>query len=120
MLTIRQNEYVESARAVGFSNPRIILSQILPNGLSPIIVTVTASLGITIIVAASLSYLGFGVPAPHPEWGKIIATNKEFARTAPWLMTFPGLAIMITVLAFNMFGDGLRDALDPKLKGRRK
>jgi ABC-type dipeptide/oligopeptide/nickel transport system permease component len=116
ILTVRNHEYVEAARAVGLRNPRTILSHVLPNGLSPIIVTITASLGITIIVAASLSYLGFGVPAPHPEWGRIISANKEYARSAPWIMTFPGLAIMITVLAFNLFGDGLRDALDPKLK----
>jgi len=116
VLTVKDNEYVESAKAMGFSNPRIIFTQVLPNGLSPVIVTITASLGITIIVAASLSYLGFGVPSPHPEWGKLISVNKEFARRAPWLMTYPGLAIMLTVLAFNMLGDGLRDALDPKLK----
>ena len=119
VLTVSHNEYVEAAKAIGLPNPRIIFKQVLPNGLSPVIVTVTASLGITIIVAASLSYLGFGVPTPHPEWGKLISQSKEFARSAPWLMTFPGLAIMITVLAFNLLGDGLRDALDPKLKGRR-
>ena len=116
VLTIRNNEYVEAAKAIGLPNWRIILTQILPNGLSPIIVTITASLGITIIVAASLSYLGFGIPAPHPEWGKIISSNREFIRSAPWLLTYPGLFIMITVLAFNLLGDGLRDALDPKLK----
>ena len=116
ILTVRNNEYIEAAKAIGLRNPRTILSHVLPNGLSPIIVTVTASLGITIIVAASLSYLGYGVPAPHPEWGKLISTSKEFARSAPYLLTYPGLAIMLTVLAFNLLGDGLRDALDPKLK----
>ena len=116
ILTVRGNEYVEAAKAIGLRNPRTIFSHVLPNGLSPIIVTITASLGITIIVAASLSYLGYGVPAPHPEWGKLISENKEFARSAPYLLTYPGLAIMITVLAFNLLGDGLRDALDPKLK----
>jgi len=116
ILTVMNNEYVEAASAIGLRKPRIIFKHVLPNGMSPIIVTITASLGITIIVAASLSYLGFGVPAPHPEWGRMISANKEFARTAPWLMTYPGLAIMVTVLAFNLFGDGLRDALDPKLK----
>jgi len=116
VLTVRNNEYIEAARAIGLPNWRIILTQILPNGMSPIIVTITASLGITIIIAASLSYLGFGIPSPHPEWGKIISSNREFIRSAPWLLTFPGLFIMITVLAFNLLGDGLRDALDPKLK----
>jgi peptide/nickel transport system permease protein len=116
VLTVRNNEYIEAAKAIGLPNWRIILTQILPNGFAPIIVTITASLGITIIVAASLSYLGFGIPAPHPEWGKLISSNREFVRSAPWLLTFPGIFIMITVLAFNLLGDGLRDALDPKLK----
>ena len=116
ILTVKGNEYVEAARAIGFSDLRIIVTQVLPNGLSPIIVQATMSLGITIIIASSLSFLGFGVPAPTPEWGALIAAGREFARSAPWLMTFPGLAIMVTVLGFNLLGDGLRDALDPKLK----
>lgn len=116
ILTVRNQEFVEAARAIGLSNARIIFTQVLPNGLSPIIVTVTASLGLSIIVAASLSFLGFGVQVPHPEWGALISAGRDFARSAPWLMTFPGLFIMVTVLAFNLLGDGLRDALDPKLK----
>jgi len=116
VLTVRNNEYVEAAHAIGFSNFRIIFTQVLPNGLSPIIVTFTASLGISIIVAASLSFIGFGVPVPHPEWGAMISTGRDYARSAPYLMTFPGLFIMLIVLAFNLLGDGLRDALDPKLK----
>ena len=116
ILTVRNNEYVEAAHAIGLRNPRIIFTHVLPNGLSPVIITVTASLGITIIVAASLSYLGFGVPVPHPEWGTMVAGGREYARSAPWLMSFPGAFIMLTVLAFNLLGDGLRDALDPKLK----
>ena len=118
VLTIRSKEYVEAARAIGFSNLRIIFTQVLPNGLSPVIVTFTASLGISIIVAASLSFIGFGVPVPHPEWGSLISAGRDYARSAAYLMTFPGLAIMIVVLAFNLLGDGLRDALDPKLRGR--
>jgi len=117
-MTLRNNEFVEAAQAVGLSNVRIAFSQVLPNGLAPIIVTLTASLGISIIVASSLSFLGFGVPIPQPEWGAIIADGREFATRAPWLMTFPGVFIMLTVLAFNLLGDGLRDALDPKLKKR--
>jgi len=116
ILTVRNNEFVEAARAIGLSNIRIVFTQVLPNGLSPIIVTITASLGLAIIVASSLSFLGFGVPVPHPEWGALISEAKEFARIAPHLMLFPGLFIMIVVLAFNLLGDGLRDALDPKLK----
>jgi len=117
-LTVRNHEFVEAARAVGLPHLRIIFTQVLPNGLSPIIVTLTASLGIAIIVGASLSFLGFGVPVPAPEWGAIIADNRAYARSAPWLMSFPGMFIMMTVLAFNLLGDGLRDALDPKLKMR--
>ena len=117
-MTVRNNEFIEAARALGLSNIRIIFTQVLPNSLAPIIVTLTASLGVSIIIASSLSYLGFGVPIPEPEWGALIAGTKEFARPAPFLMTFPGLFIMITVLAFNLLGDGLRDALDPKLKKR--
>ena len=119
ILSIRNQEYVEAAHAIGLRNFRIIFRQVLPNGLSPIIVTYTVNFGIMVIVASSLSYMGFGIPVPHPEWGSMIATGRDFARSAPYLMTFPGLFIMITVLASNLIGDGLRDALDPKLKGRR-
>lgn len=118
IMSIRNQEYVEAARAIGLSHIAIVFKQALPNGLSPIIVTFSVNLGMSIIVAASLSFLGFGVPAPHPEWGTMISMSREFARSAPYLMTFPGLFIMITVLAFNLLGDGLRDALDPKQKKR--
>ena len=116
VLTVRNNEFVEAARAIGLPNIRIIFRQVLPNGLSPIIVTFTASLGTAIIVGAGLSFLGFGIPVPQPEWGAIISGGRMFLRAAPHIMAAPGIAIMITVLAFNLLGDGLRDALDPKLK----
>lgn len=116
VLTVRNQEFVEAARAIGLPNVRIIFTQVLPNGLSPIIVTFTATLGLSIIVAASLSFLGFGIPAPNPEWGALVSSGRNYIRSAPYLTTFPGLFIMITVLAFNLVGDGLRDALDPKLK----
>ena len=116
ILTVRSNEYVEASRAIGFGDLRIILTQVLPNGLSPILVQATMSIGFSIMVSASLSFLGFGVPPPAPEWGALISTGRQAARTAPWLMAFPGIAIMITILGFNLLGDGLRDALDPKLK----
>ena len=116
ILTLRDNEYIEAAKAIGLSNTRILFTQALPNGLSPIIVTVTASLGTVIILAASLSYLGFGVPVPQPEWGALISSSREYIRSQPYLVTFPGLFIMIAVLSFNLLGDGLRDAIDPKLK----
>ena len=116
VISIRNQEFVEASRAIGFSSLRIIFSQVVPNGLSPIIVTFTSSLGISIVVAAALSFLGFGIPVPNPEWGALISGGRNYLRTAPWLMTFPGLFIMVTVLALNLLGDGLRDALDPKLK----
>ena len=116
VLTIKGSEFIEASRAIGFSNLRIIFSQVLPNGLSPIIVTITTNLGMAIMIVATLSYLGFGVPVPHPEWGALISAGREYARSASWLMTFPGLAIMAIVLSFNLLGDGLRDALDPKMK----
>ena len=116
IITVRGNEFVEAALAIGLSNRRIIFTQILPNGLSPIIVQISISLGMSILIAASLSYIGLGIPVPHPEWGALISTAREYSQFAPWLMMFPGFAIMLIVLAFNLIGDGLRDALDPKLK----
>ena len=116
ILSIRDQEFVEAARAIGLPNRRIIMMQILPNGMSPLIVTFSMSLGMMIMAASGLSFLGFGIKAPLPEWGTLIAGSREFSRTSSYLLTFPGLMIMCTVLAFNMIGDGLRDALDPKLK----
>jgi len=116
ILSIKGSEYVEAARAIGLPSFRIIFTQVLPNGLSPIIVLFTSLLGITILISASLSFLGFGIPIPNPEWGQLVAAGRDNIRNAPWLTTFPGLFIMITVMAFNLLGDGLRDALDPKLK----
>ena len=116
ILSIRNQEFVEAAHAIGLPNRRIIFRQILPNGLSPLIVTFTMNLGSMILIASGLSFLGFGITAPRPEWGALISGSREFMRNAGFLLTFPGLFIMATVLAFNMLGDGLRDALDPKLK----
>ena len=116
VLTVRNYEFVEAARAIGFHDFRIIFSQVLPNALSPVIVATSNSIGQAILTAAALSYLGFGVPVPRPEWGALISAGREHARAAPWLMMLPGVAIMLVVLSLNMLGDGLRDALDPKLK----
>ena len=116
IISIRGQEYVEAARAIGMPNIKIIFTQVLPNGLSPIIVMFSGTLGIAILVAAGLSFLGLGIPVPQPEWGALISDGRNYIRTASYLSTFPGLFIMITVLAFNLLGDGLRDALDPKLK----
>jgi len=116
VLTIKGNEFVEAAKAVGLSNFRILYTQVLPNGLAPIIVSFTGSLGMAILISAGLSFLGFGIPIPNPEWGSLVAEGRGVIRLAPWVTTFPGLLIMITVMGFNLLGDGLRDAFDPKLK----
>jgi peptide/nickel transport system permease protein len=84
--------------------------------MAPIIITFTASLGMTILISAALSFLGFGIPVPNPEWGSLVSAGRGVIRQAPWLTTIPGLFIMVTVMGFNLLGDGLRDALDPKLK----
>ena len=116
VLTVRHNEYVEASRAIGLSEARIIFSHILPNCLSPIIVQATLRVASAIISASALSFLGLGVPAPSPEWGSMLSSGRQFIRTNSLLTIFPGLAIMTTVLALNLLGDGLRDALDPKLR----
>jgi len=116
VMTVKNDEFVEAARAVGMSNIGIIFLEVIPNCLSPVIVTVTTRVGIVILESAVLSYLGFGIPVPEPEWGALISAGRNVIRTAPHLSYFPGIFIMITVLAFNILGDGLRDALDPKLK----
>jgi len=116
VLTQANQEYVEASRAIGMPDIRIIFTHVLPNGLSPVIVMTTSLIGITITVAAQLSFLGFGIPLPTPEWGALVSTGRSVIRMAPHLTYFPGLFIMATVLVFNIIGDGLRDALDPKLK----
>ena len=116
VMTIRGEEYIESAYSIGLPTWKIILRHIIPNCLSPIIVQVTLLVGTTIIAASSLSFLGIGVPAPAPEWGAMLSEGREFMRTNAYMCVFPGLAIMATVLALNLLGDGLRDAIDPKLK----
>ena len=116
VLTVRNQEFVESARALGVSEWKIIFYHVLPNCLSPIIVQTTLRIASAIISASSLSFLGLGVPAPAPEWGSMLSSGRNFLRGYGYMTLFPGLAIMVTVLAFNMVGDGLRDALDPKLK----
>ena len=116
VLTVRNQEYVEASKAIGLSNRRIIFKHILPNCLSPIIVQATLRVAAAIISASSLSFLGLGVPAPSPEWGALLSGGRKYIRDYSYMTLFPGLAIMITVLALNMMGDGLRDSLDPKLK----
>ena len=116
VMTVRDLEYVESSYAMGLPTWKIILRHILPNCLSPIIVQTTLLIGTTIISASSLSFLGIGVPAPAPEWGALLSGGRAHIRGASSICVIPGLAIMFTVLALNLLGDGLRDALDPKLK----
>lgn len=116
VMTVRGNEYVEAAKALGVSDFKIIVKHILPNALSPILVQATTRVASAIISAATFSFLGLGVPSPLPEWGAMLSDARPFMRDYPHLIIFPGLAIMITVLAINLVGDGLRDALDPKLK----
>lgn len=114
VLTVRETAYVEAARALGAGQMRILFVAILPNCMAPIIVQTTLGLGTAILDAAGLSFLGLGAQPPMPEWGAMLAGGRELLFEAPWVMTFPGLAIFIVVLAINLFGDGLRDALDPK------
>jgi len=116
VLTVKNQEYIEASRALGKTNGYIILHHILPNCLSPIIVQITLRVGSAIISASSLSFLGLGIKPPLPEWGALLSAGNPYVTTRPYLTVFPGLAIMLTVLAFNMVGDGLRDAMDPKLK----
>lgn len=116
VLSVRNQDFVESARAIGMPNREILFKHIIPNCLSPIIVQTTLRIGSAIISAAALSYLGLGVPAPIPEWGSLLSEGRSYLRDYSYLTIFPGLTIMITVIAFNLLGDGLRDAMDPKLK----
>ena len=116
VMTVRDNEYIEAARAMGVSDFKIIFRHVLPNALSPILVQITTRVGGCIGGAAAFSYLGLGVPVPTPEWGAMLSDARNYMRDFPHLVIFPGLAILILVLAINQIGDGLRDALDPKLK----
>lgn len=116
VLSLRERDYVDAARMIGVSNTRIMFLHILPNSLSPIIVQVTLGVGGAILFAAALGFLGLGVQPPAPEWGAMISDGIPFLRQSPHLVFFPGIAIMLTVLGFNLLGDGLRDALDPQLR----
>jgi peptide/nickel transport system permease protein len=116
VLTTKNQEFVEASRAIGLSRANIIFNHILPNCLAPIIVQTTLRVATAIVTASTLSFLGLGVPAPRPEWGGLLATGRAHIRDYSYMTFFPGLAIMITVLALNLLGDGLRDALDPRLK----
>jgi peptide/nickel transport system permease protein len=116
-LSVKQNDYVLAGRAVGMSNLRIMLTQIFPNAFPPLIVGITMAIGGVVLGEAGLSYLGIGVPAPHPSWGGMVLDGQRYLLDNPLLSLAPGVAIMILVFGFNMVGDGIRDAIDPKLRG---
>jgi peptide/nickel transport system permease protein len=116
ILAAKSYVYVEAARAVGCRDFRIVMRHLLPNIVAPIIVFSTLGIALAIITGSSLSFLGLGAQPPTPEWGAMLSTGRDYLRRQPWISTFPGLAIMVTVLAINLLGDGLRDALDPRMK----
>ncbi|MGH7326430.1 MAG: ABC transporter permease [Candidatus Rokuibacteriota bacterium] len=116
VLSIKEKEYIEACRALGVRDPWILFRHVLPNCLAPIIVTTTLGIATSIIVEATLSFLGLGTQPPTPSWGWDLKANVAFIQSNPWISLFPGIAIFVTVLGFNLFGDGLRDALDPRLK----
>jgi peptide/nickel transport system permease protein len=117
-LALRELPFVEAAKSIGMSETRIALRHILPNTLAPLIVLATAQLGSTILTEASLSFLGLGIPEPYPSWGRMLSESAaEYVRVAPWLVIFPGIAISLVVFGTNLFGDALRDILDPRQRG---
>lgn len=116
VLSVKENEYIEAVRALALGRWRMLFRHILPNCMAPIIVTSTVSIATSILIESSLSFLGLGTQPPTPSWGWDLKANLVFIDVNPWIVIFPGLAIFLTTLAFNMFGDGLRDALDPRLK----
>jgi peptide/nickel transport system permease protein len=116
VLVVREMPYIESARAIGEGHARILLMHVLPNSLTPLVVQLTYVFAIAILAEAVLSFIGVGPPPPLPTFGNIIADGRDFVQEAPWVSLFPGLAIAVSVLGLNLIGDGLRDALDPRMK----
>lgn len=116
VLNIREMEYLEAATAINCSTARIIIKHILPNAMAPLIVQMTMGVATNILAASSLSFIGLGVQPPDPEWGAMLSAGRNYIRNYPHMVMFPGITIMVVILALNMLGDGLRDALDPKLK----
>ena len=116
VLSLREQEFVEAARALGLGNVKILVRHVLPNVLTPVIILATLRVASVIVWESGLSFLGLSVPPPTPTWGRMLSDGRAYLANAWWNATFPGLAIMITVLGVNMLGDGLRDALDPRLE----
>lgn len=119
VLSIREEEFIEAARSCGAKDARILFKHILPNAMAPLIVETTLSLAFAILAEAALSFFGLGLQPPDASWGRMLSEGRGFFRQAPWMAIFPGLAIMFTVMGFNFLGDGLRDAMDPSLRGKR-
>jgi ABC-type dipeptide/oligopeptide/nickel transport system permease subunit len=117
-LSLREQDFVTAARALGVNNWRIIYRHMIPNAIAPVLVSATIGIATAILTEAGLSFLGFGVPPPHATWGNILSDGKRFIFDAPWLTFVPGFAILVVVLSFNLFGEGLRDILNPKLRER--
>ena len=117
-LSLREQDFVSAARALGLSNFRIIFRHMMPNAIAPVLVSATIGIATAILTEAGLSFLGFGVPPPHATWGNILSDGKRFIFDAPWLTFIPGFTILVVVLSFNLFGEGLRDVLNPKLRER--
>jgi peptide/nickel transport system permease protein len=117
VLSLKDQEFIEAARCIGANDWRILTRHILPNCLAPIIVQATMNIAIAILSAASLSFIGLGIAPPTPEWGAMLSSGRAYFRNHWFIVTFPGVAIMLSVFAFNLFGDGLRDALDPRMRG---
>ena len=118
VLSVREMDYVSASKATGAGAPRVMARHIMPNILAPVMVLATVGVGTAILQAASLGYLGLGAQPPTPEWGLMLSETRQFLRFAWWTTAFPGIAIMISVIAINLFGDGIRDILDPRLRGR--
>ena len=118
VLSLKEQDFVQAARALGYTDTRIIFRHLIPNTLAPVIVYASLAIGSTILTEASLSFLGLGVPPPTATWGSVVNDGRDFLRTAWWITLFPGLMIVLAVMSFNLLGDGLRDALDPKMRGR--
>jgi peptide/nickel transport system permease protein len=118
-LSLKSHGYVQAARVLGYGDLRIMITQLLPNMLGPIIVIGTLGMGGAVLAEASLSFLGLGIRPPYPSWGSMLSEARDQITTAPWLSIFPGLAIFLTVLGLNLLGDGLRDILDPQSRSQR-
>lgn len=117
ILALKEREFIQAARVIGMKDSRIILKHLLPNAIGPVLVVATLGIGGAILIESALSYLGLGVQPPTPSWGNMLEEGKEHLTDAWWLITFPGLAIFLTVLGYNLLGEGLRDLLDPRLRG---